>query len=260
MTKRLFAIFVSLLLFHSLSWGTGQEGDVLILDGEEWEMLCAPLEHLDFLTYESLEKACDWEMLSTANYRGHVAYWYVSDGKLYLEKVVTYDNGPKECDYNVILKILDRYNDNGKICAQWMTRDIIVGRGKTVRYDHAGFNRDYEEEIVVSVTNGQAFLSQVYHNHSIHSSLEERMKLEQYLKAFPSDSYGQEKGPVMAIYDDASGKWTVKLLKPASSVAKDELEKDLAKYLNDYPEEIGCFIRGEWSHSNFVFSLSEGFL
>lgn len=61
MGKRLFTILVSLLLFQYLSWGTAQEGDILILDGEEWELLYTPLEQLDSLAYSSLKKALEWE-------------------------------------------------------------------------------------------------------------------------------------------------------------------------------------------------------
>lgn len=260
MGKRLFTILVSLLLFQYLSWGTAQEGDILILDGEEWELLYTPLEQLDSLAYSSLQKALEWEGRSTGNYRGYVAYWSIRDGMLYLEKVVMYDEQylPKDCDYSVILKTLSRYDNNGRICAEWLSGEMIAGRGNIIRYQHMGFDRDYEEEIVVSVTQGAASLSQIFHNQGVFSSNEGRMRLDLYLKKFPSDSYGLDKGHYRfeAKYSTALHKWTVTLLKPSDLAEKDALEKDLAKYINDSPEEFGDYIRGEWIHHSFSFGFS----
>ncbi len=259
MGKRLVTIINCLLLFHFLAWGTAQEGDILILDGEEWELLYTPLQKIDSLSYVSLQKAFEWEGRSTGNYRGYVAYWSISNGRLYLEKVVMYDEQylPKDCDYSVILKTLSRYDNNGRICAEWVSGEMIAGRGKIIRYQHMGFDRDYEEEIVVSVTQGVASLSQIYHNQAVFSSKEGRSRLDSYLKAFPSDSYGLEKGRYRfdAKYSAGLHKWTVTLLKPSDLAEKDALEKDLAKYLNDSPEEFGDYIRGEWIHPSFVFSI-----
>ena len=83
------------------------------------------------------------------------------------------------------------------------------------------------------------------------------MRLVPYLKKFPSDSYGLDKGHYRfeAKYSTALHKWTVTLLKPSDLAEKDALEKDLAKYLNDSPEEFGDYIRGEWIHPSFVFSI-----
>ena len=89
--KRYLLIILCVLLACPISWGTGQEGDVIVLDGEEWQLLGAPLERLDSLTYHHLRDILGWESRSTGNWRGYVAYWSVSDGMLCLEKVVKYD-------------------------------------------------------------------------------------------------------------------------------------------------------------------------
>ena len=259
MGKRLITLLFCLFLFHFLAWGTAQEGDILILDGEEWELLYTPLEKLDSLSYVSLQKAFEWEGRSTGNYRGYVAYWSISNGRLYLEKVVMYDEQylPKDCDYSVILKTLSRYDNNGRICAEWVSGEMIAGRGKIIRYQHMGFNRDHEEEIVVSVTQGVASLSQIYHNQAVFSSNEGRIRLDNYIKAFPLNSYVLDQGRYhfQAKYNVASFQWTVTLFKPSDLAEKDAMEKDLAKYLNESPEEIGDHIRGEWIHPSFEFII-----
>lgn len=57
--KRLFLIIACVILASPFSWATGQEGDVIVLDGEEWALLDAPLERLDSLTYYHLQMSLD---------------------------------------------------------------------------------------------------------------------------------------------------------------------------------------------------------
>ena len=218
--KRYLLIILCVLLACPISRGTGQECDIIVLDGEEWALLAAPLERLDSLTYHHLRDILGWKSHSTGNWRGYVAYWSVSDGMLCLEKVVKYDedlidNGEEElvyetvaveCDYGTICGILERYVKDGKVCASWLSDEMIAGKGGLVRYVHMGFNRDYEEEIVVSVAQGTVSLSQIYHNRSGLGPQEDN-RLDAYLKAFPTDGYGLEKGRYLFRfkYDAESG-------------------------------------------------------
>ena len=226
-----------------------------MLDGEEWQLLGAPLERLDSLTYHHLRDILGWESRSTGNWRGYVAYWSVSDGMLCLEKVVKYETVATECDYGIICEILERYVRNGKVCASWLSDEVIAGKGGLVRYVHMGFDRDYEEEIVVSVAQGTVSLSQVYHNRS-GLGPQENNRLDTYLKAFPTDGYGLEKGRYLFRfkYDAESGKWIAKLYQPPVLKERDALEKDFTDYLNAYDGELRDFIRGEWTSSR-VFSF-----
>ncbi|MBR1698898.1 MAG: hypothetical protein IJ714_03830 [Bacteroidales bacterium] len=267
--KRLFLIIACVILASPFSWATGQEGDVIVLDGEEWALLDAPLERLDSLTYYHLQDVLGWESHSTGNWRGYVAYWSVSDGMLFLEKVVKKDavavvekvvDGIEyhfaeevdiECDYDTVCRILERYVRNGKVCASWFSDNLIAGRGKIVRYIHSGFNRDHEEEIVVSVAQGKVSLSQVFHNRR-GLGPEEDNRLNTYLKAFPTDGYGLEKGQYLFRfkYDAESGKWIAKLHQPPPLLkAQEALEKDFTDYLNAYDGELRDYIRGEWTSS-----------
>ncbi|MBR4755662.1 MAG: hypothetical protein IK076_01830 [Bacteroidales bacterium] len=242
-------------------------GDVIVLDGEEWALLGAPLERLDSLTYHHLRDILGWESRSTGNWRGYVAYWSVSDGMLCLEKIVKYDlieAGEEdlvadyvavECDYGTICRILERYVNNGKVCASWFSDEMIAGKGGIVRYVHMGFDRDYEEEIVVSVAKGTVSLSQIFHNRSCLGTQEEK-RLDTYLKAFPTDGYGLEKGRYLFRfkYDAESGKWIAKLYQHPVLKQQDALEKDFSDYLNAYDGELRDFIRGKWTSSR-VFSF-----
>ena len=269
--KRFLLIILCVLLACPFSWGTGQEGDVLVLDGEEWALLGAPLERLDSLTYHHLRYILGWESRSTGNWRGYVAYWSVSDGMLCLEKVVRYDEDlieagveglvaetvAVECDYGTICGILERYVKDGKVCASWFSDEMIAGKGRLVRYVHMGFGRDYEEEIVVSVSQGMVSLSQIYQNRPGLGPQEDN-RLDTYLKAFPTAGYGLEKGRYLFRfkYDTESGRWIARLYQPPVLEELDALEKDFTDYLNAYDGELRDFIRGEWTSSRvFTFPI-----
>lgn len=257
--KRYLLIILCVLLACPISWGTGQQSDIIVLDGEEWQLLEAPLGRLDSLTYHQLQDTFKWESYSTANWRGYVAYWSLFDGLLYLDKVIAYDENlvTIDCDYGIICGILERYVKNGKVCASWFSDEMIAGKGGLVRYDHMGFNRDYEEEIVISVVQGTASLSQVYHNHSGLGPQEET-RLNAYLKDFPTDGYVLEKGRYLLriMYDAESSKWIAKLYRPPVLTGQDALEKGFTDYFNAYDGEIRDYIRGEWVSSRvFIFPI-----
>lgn len=273
--KRFLLFFLCALLACPLSWGTGQESDVLISGGEEWALLDLPLERLDSLTYCQLRDTFGWESPSTANWRGYVAYWSVSDGMLWLEKVVRFEEelvkvGEEkeagtdllisetvavECDYGIICRVLERYVRDGKVCASWFSGEMTAGKGRIVRYVHMGLNRDYEEEIVISVTRGAASLGQVYHNRA-GLGPQDNPRLLTYLKAFPTDGYGLEKGRYVFRfkYDTESGKWVARLYQPPVLEKLDALDNAFTDYLNAYDGELRDYIRGEWTSSR-VFTF-----
>lgn len=188
-----------------------------------------------------------------------------------MEKVVKYDEDlieagegllaaetvAVECDYSIICGILERYVKDGKVCASWFSGEMVAGKGCIVRYVHIGLDRDYEEEIVISVTQGTASLSQVYHNHA-GLGPQDDIRLDTYLKAFPTDGYGLEKGRYVFRfkYDPESCRWIARLYQPRVLKDQDALEKAFTDYLNAYDGELRDFIRGEWTSSRvFTFPI-----
>ena len=49
----------------------------------------------------------------------------------------------------------------------WLTRDIRVAKGKEIYYQHMGFERNYEEEQIISIDKGKVTGKKVYHNYVI---------------------------------------------------------------------------------------------
>ena len=86
------ALFLMLFLtgFGCRSFATEQYPDYIIYDGKKYELSVgwghpSPLQVL----YIRTDTQSPFQSYSTANYRGHIATWLISDGKLYLTKVDT---------------------------------------------------------------------------------------------------------------------------------------------------------------------------
>ena len=112
-------------------------------------MLCEPLE-LYLRNNEprkrfhpSLEAGC-----STALWRGYVGLWRIESNRLFLVDV--YVCGDK----NRSIKDQIFTGKDTEIFADWFTGDLFIEKGKIIKYNHSGYDRYYEMEIVANVNGG----------------------------------------------------------------------------------------------------------
>ncbi len=129
--KKIIITFLACLGFIS-AHATGQVHDKLSLDGQVWEVLMSPLQALSGQANEQfLELLGERTFVSTANYRGYIAYWRVEKKGLYLEKVEMRqsDGSIKQIDYNLLKTALKKYRHRGKIRAGWLTGLVEIGKG-----------------------------------------------------------------------------------------------------------------------------------
>lgn len=144
--------YVSTIIFiiwTSNCFATGQGGELIIYNGDTLTMLCEPLEI--FLQkneprqrfHPSLENGC-----STALWRGYVGLWKIDNGRLVLVDI--YVCGDKNRSIkNIIFK-----EQRAEIFADWFTGDLLIEKGKMIKYNHSGYDRYYETEIVAKVNSG----------------------------------------------------------------------------------------------------------
>ena len=154
---RLFVAAV-LLLVSTASQATSQIPDVLVVDGTKHELHSQPFEAL-LEGDPSLEKSLSKYRRGScsASWFGFRATWEVSDGKLYLTKLISdpcSDRPPI-----VPLKRLPGFS-NGRVLAKWFTGRLVVPQGELVEYVHMGFDSKYERYLVISIEQG-AIVSQV---------------------------------------------------------------------------------------------------
>ncbi len=153
----LLAAFTTLSLVH----GTEQERDYIIYRGERCElethwMFPSPLQ-VFFIADESRENP--FQSTSTANYRGHIATWEISENRLYLISLAHSDrtspevrdgrskaDDPKAQSEKLLRKIFPKQsNDDGKVFADWFTGNLrVLSKPVKRRYRETEDDEGYE--------------------------------------------------------------------------------------------------------------------
>lgn len=151
---------------------TGQSGDVIRLEGEEWVLMAKPIGYDSLLCMRMDDFLPENVSRSTGNYSGYTAFWEVRDGYLCLKRVEAdvYDEVSKK-EYTRMYEVKDlqpifaAYCQAETIQARWFSGKLRAGKGDVVRYVHDGFDRNMETERVLTVRNGKVLETQTYHNY-----------------------------------------------------------------------------------------------
>jgi hypothetical protein len=140
-------------------FATGQTGELVIYKGDTLTMLCEPLE-----TYlqknEPREKFFPFlkDGCSTALWRGYVGLWEIRENQLFLIDVFACGDKTKSIKDKIFKgKTLE-------IFADWFAGQLFIERGKVIKYNHMGYDRYYEREIVMVVKNGIVDTETEYNN------------------------------------------------------------------------------------------------
>lgn len=170
--KRLF-IFITLTLMSLTMYATGQEGDIIYIGGEQWELLGKPI-YADSVLSRELKKALPKERgINTANWAGYTAYWSIQQEKLYLDSIryVVYESAQKsrtEClPSKAMRRIFKKYASRKRIVATWFNNELRVAKGKQLYYVHEGYTRNYEHERVISIEQGKVCGTKDYQNYVV---------------------------------------------------------------------------------------------
>jgi hypothetical protein len=110
----------------------------------------------------------------TSNWDRFTAFWSIKQDVLYLDSIryVQYDSDTKENMVNrmssaTLFRVFKKYVTRDHIVSSWLTGDIRVAKGKVIYYQHMGFERNYEEEQIISIDKGIVTGKKVYHNYVI---------------------------------------------------------------------------------------------
>ena len=87
-----------------------------------------------------------FDMLSTANYRGHVAFWEIKNDKLFLNEVQINKETYKPEKYNIKSKN-DSLNENGYVFADWFS-GVISCQSDDSYYFYVRFGEVVKTEII----------------------------------------------------------------------------------------------------------------
>lgn len=167
-------LFAQLLLLTIIVNATGQEGDIIFIDGARWTLLGRPV-NADSTLYNNLKAVLPKERtISTANWDGYTAFWSIRQDALCLDSIhySLYDKEskrewPESLPADAIARVFADYIDGTNIVASWLTREIRVGSGKVISYRHLAYERHYAEEQFINIDKGKVSDRKVFHNYVV---------------------------------------------------------------------------------------------
>ena len=161
----------------------------------------------DSLLSDALAKSLPQDRCkSTANWGGYVGYWSVCGDMLVLDSVRIENLKDGECvgatlPKSFIQQVFKAYEDKGIVMARWYSGTLRLACGKMIRYVHAGWDRNYETEMELTVRNGRVVDSIEYHNRIVCEGLDlESLSVQGW------DSLQQGFRPILKKYPQLQGK------------------------------------------------------
>ena len=155
--------FISLILLSTASsWATGQDGDIIHIDGVRMALLARPAADKAIDGKRLLAMLPEKRAKTTANWDGLVGCWSIKANKLVLDSMIVEKYTDKRGEYKtvrvgkeVINDIFAKYTTAGKVVATWFSGTVRAASGKTLLYEHSAFNRYSEHKIIIDVKNGE---------------------------------------------------------------------------------------------------------
>jgi hypothetical protein len=152
---RLF-VLIMLVAWAPAVFSTAQLPDLLLLDGEELKLHTQPISPLlesdPKLRGRLLEHGNQIRTVCSASWIGLRATWTISDGELFLVKLVS--NPCSSSPTNIPLSKISGKR-NAPVFASWFSGELIVPQGKLVEHVHMGFASRYERYLVINVEEGR---------------------------------------------------------------------------------------------------------
>lgn len=159
MRKIVFCILGCFIL-SSAARATGQEADRLVYKNKKYALFSNPLEA--YYKDEDAKPAFrprENVLSSTANWRGYVATWEITEGRLYLVGIESWicnfqQYVAKNCKKADLKELFRERYVNGKVLANWFSGELRVPDGKLLEYVHMGYGSVYEREIILTIDAG----------------------------------------------------------------------------------------------------------
>ena len=195
------SFFVAVALLFVLQFlpdrlgATGLAADKIYINGEKWDLYEWPINKLYSGRLQGFLKEREGTAVTEctmANPLGYNCAWEIKEGKMYLKEVVVemYDTVSRK-EFQVVypadsLKGVFRESCTRRgICADWVSGDLIAGKGKLVAYVHMGFNRTAEYEVHFKVEKGKVTSSSLRR----YRSIVKMMKIKKEVDGKMSDVY-----------------------------------------------------------------------
>ena len=168
--KQRLLLCLGLVLLSLQGFATGQEADVIYVDGIRYELLARPIAQNEVLFQQLRQLTVAERGWITSNWEGIRGYWSIANERLRLDSVGYLS---KKGDAYVVFdkhsfkRVFKAYRKHGHVVATWVSGTLRYGRGNLVRYVHDGFDRNYTHETVAEVVNGNVTKQKIFHNEKL---------------------------------------------------------------------------------------------
>ena len=168
--KQRLLLCLGLVLLALQGFATGQEADVIYVDGVRYELLARPIAQNEVLFQQLRQLTVAERGWITSNWEGIRGYWSIANERLRLDSVGYLS---KKGDAYVVFdrhrfkRVFKAYRKHGHVVATWVSGTLRYGRGNLVRYVHDGFDRNYTHETVAEVVNGNVTKQKTFHNEKL---------------------------------------------------------------------------------------------
>lgn len=165
--KRLIIILFSAIFGNVFCVASAIEGDRIFINGQYRHLLSNPLgvsEDLFKRVDALFPKKRTW---ITSDPDNTIVYWSINNGQLCLDSIIAYINDSIWgflVSPDTMRNIFKDYYKSDRIVATWLTQDLRIALGKEIYYEHGGFERYYDEELILSIEKGKVVRRQIFHN------------------------------------------------------------------------------------------------
>lgn len=146
-------VLLAALALPATALATAQAPDRIRIDGEEHALHTNPLARkLADAGWKRPEEA----LLSSANWRGYIAFWEIADDRLLLVDATIIVPG-EDPQGHVKRSILPDVFPSATppLVAEWYSGALIVPQGEIVEYVHMGYQSVYERYLVFRIAEGK---------------------------------------------------------------------------------------------------------
>ena len=163
-------ITIVLMLMSLGTYATGQDGDIIYIDGTRWTLLGQPISRDTVLWRQVRASIPQQHVVISSNWSGFTAFWSIKQDVLYLDSIQYLRPAsdkktlPEGIPAETLQQVFKNYFDGKRIVAGWLKGDIRVAKGKILYYEHMGYERNYEEEQIISVDQGKVTGVKTFHN------------------------------------------------------------------------------------------------
>jgi hypothetical protein len=163
-------IFFYALCSLTVAFATGQDGDIIYIDGERWKLLGKPATSDSILGSNLLAILPEERSWDTGNWEGYTGWWSIKNNKLYLDSITvkfynkeTQQHRQQSIGEADMRRVFSNYYQNNTIVATWVKK-IRAAKGNLVYYEHIGYERNLEYEQIFTIDNGDVTNRQSFHN------------------------------------------------------------------------------------------------